>query len=267
MKQYQQYCFCFSLFLILACGSTKNFPLVPDFMENNRSSEINKRLDRDRLIRFLDYRAYKDSLIEYYEKDSVLNPGILMPRSSNLQVSAKWQMQFGNDSSKCIIRYRYSLKYYYTGHSAALDVIDILWKKKDSSEQYRSYELMSMKVEGMIQSPMFKDEIPFMFEEDKRAVDNSTGQLVISNDTLLIKPVSEFFKILEKQSLSEKTKKSVAAKTIVGLRLVKDSIVYAVLERYPQKLYSNDKIALYNKAATAEQMVIAAYFAAIEKFW
>jgi len=206
--------------------------MTAEFKDNNRSSKIDTRSFKDELIRFLDYRTYKDSLIGSYREDSILNFGISMPETSIQEVHYQNKMQFGYDSDKCTSQYQYFLRYYHMGRSVTLDIINQFSKKSNKTKKQKDI-LISVEATGTLQYKDFKNLIPFAFEEDKQNQENTTGQLVISNDTLVIKPIIEM--------------KSHSLKKLVGIQLEKGTIVYAALQGFPNKIFAQNKIFLYTK--------------------
>lgn len=227
--------------------------MTPEFTDNNRSSKIDTRWLKDELIRFLDYRTYKDTVISSYQEDSNFNPiRIFQPETSIKEVHYQNEMQFGYDSGKCTIHYQYFLKYYHFGGTLT-HIPDQSPKKSNKATRQQKDQFVSVLATGTIQYPPYKNLISFAFEEDKRSLENTNGQLVISSDTLLIKPIIEA--------------KSHSLKKLAGMQLDKGAIVYGALQRSPNKIFWRNKVFLYTKATAAEQMLIAAYFVVVARYF
>ena len=242
------YLLCGWLVVIAACSSPKELTMTPEFKENNRSSAIDKRLSKDNLVRFLDYRAYKDTLISIRQQDSTLNPGIILAGTSDIKINTEREMLFGNDSGKCIIHYHYLLTYHHTGRSAALSIYNLFSKGSKQINQEPEDKLAHVRATGSMQCAAFENVISFSFEEDRINEVNTCGKLVIGPDTFVLKPIN---------------KKSLSVNLLTGVQLEKGSIVYAMLQHFPEDIFARNKLFIYTKAAAAEQLTIAAYFAII----
>jgi hypothetical protein len=228
-----------NLLIVTACNSPKELFESKEFKENNRSSEIIIKNEPGKLMQFLDYTVYKDTGIRSGRKDSLANLGIITDRSSFTQINSESEMHFGNDSVKCIINY-----YSFTNSQNTVPAIkDLNAEKLYIPEKQPETKLINARLSGTIQYPGFKNMIPFYYN-------NHSGYILINRDSFVLKPIYQG--------------KWIPLQTLVGVQLVKENMVYGLVYFFTGLL--RKQVFLYTKASTAEQMLIAAYFAVIIRY-
>lgn len=245
MKKLTLNIFLACLVFLLACSSVKEIPMTAEFSTNNRFSEINKHTLGDYLISFLDYRAYENKVINIFSADSTINAGILAPEHWIRMDKMNAAMLFGTDSLKSRIAYNLVTLTNYQKHRSVLS--DIILKDPKSStydetDMYRIYTNVS----GTIINSLCEDSVRFSFESPQDP-ELTKGKLQIGKDCFLIRPFIR--------------SNPAAPVVLTGIELVKDSVVYAAMQRFPDNIYKRNKIFLYNKVTALEESVIAAYFA------
>lgn len=239
MKKYLTYGISGCLVLLFACSTPKEIFVTEEFRENNRSSSIEMRYFKDNKIRFLDYRAYRDTAIAFSRKDSLLNVGFIFRRYTITQYYTENELLFGNDSIQCNIHYTSRVTY----DISEPPVFDIFSKNPYYQDQEKQQKLTAAKAKGTIEYPGFKTTVPFTYED-------YAGWLLLGSDSFELKPIYQGnWKPLQ---------------TLIGVQLAKDNTVYGVIHSFRGLLHK--KVYLYTKASTSEQMITAAYFALIVKF-
>lgn len=247
MKQGRLYMILLCHLLIVSCTTIKELP--KEWKADYRYSSIDRRLFKDRLIRFLDYSAYKNTVISSSEADSTVTYGIIFPQSFYKINNVEQEMQFGNASDTCSIHYNYLVKYLYSSNRSLL--MDVLEKESYKKERQTTQKLEYFSCHGAITYRGKNGEIPFMFEETIEPNSKLSGQVIIDNDSLIIYPVSK--DILH------------TFKATQGVQLKKDNTVYALLLKTND--ISKNRIALIKRASLEEQLIVAAYFAVISWYY
>jgi hypothetical protein len=224
--------------LLLGCSTPKEIFVTDEFRDNNRSSSIEFRFFKDYLPRLLGYQVYKDSSIAYSSKDSANRIGLITRGSSLTLINGENEMQFGNDSIQCSIRYNFFLEY----ETTRPPVFNLFSKNPGYDDQQTKQSLGTVNVTGTIQYPGFATAIPFTYT-------NHSGQLLIEKDSFKLAPVYQGPKLM---------------KTFIGVKLLKGDTVYGTVNSFTGMM--KKKAFVYTKATAMEQLLIAAYFVIISRY-
>ncbi len=229
-----------TIVLFTSCSNTKQLFSSAEFEAHHVSSPVDQRFLKDGLVRFLDFSAFRDTVLHYEQKDSIVLHGGLFPGTTYRKYSSTHEMEFGKDHDKCMVHYTLYLDYELTGRSLAYEVVDIASKKQVVEKNYREDRLVSAKVIGEISYHAYKKAIPFIYE-------NYGGQIQSDSISFILKPVNQD---------NHKT-----LQTTIAVQLEKAGIVHGIIHHFTG--LSKKKIFLYTKSGVAEQMLVAAYFAVI----
>ncbi len=229
------------LLFVWGC-SPKDIIMTEEFRNNNRSSKFNFPGLNMELLQFLDYRVYSSRTLNISYNDSTINGGILFGADKIERPTSEKEFLFGVGSDTCTVHYYHSEIIRHHGRSAVISVVNLFSKKANKSPQETSDTHLADTTRGTIYSRDF-DNSSFSFENIKFQL-MATGELVIDNKTFLLKP------IISKNN------------NFQGLKLVKNDTMYAAISK---PFFNGDKIFLYTRATTKQQLVIAAYFAVIER--
>lgn len=235
-----------NIYLILAallctsCSNTKQLFSSAEFEAHHVSSPVDQRFLKDGLVRFLDFRVFRDTVIRYVQKDSIVQQGGTLPGTTISTYLSDHEMKFGNDKDQCMLHYTLYLEYEHAGRSLAYEVINIGSQKQVIEKKYQEERLISAKIIGRISYHAFKMTIPFIYE-------NYGGQIQSEPVSFILNPVKQV--------------NNKALQSIIGVELEKAGIVYGVIHTYTG--LSKKKLFLYTKTNASEQMLVAAYFAVI----
>ncbi|HEX5652096.1 MAG TPA: hypothetical protein VFX58_03415 [Chitinophagaceae bacterium] len=217
-----------------------------ELKENNRMDRIDRRLMKDGLTQFLGYRTFSDSLIHSSAIDSVVYPGVILPRTTHSQISYDRKAIFGNDSASCIIDYNTVTIYENTGSSLAGGIIN-LFRKNPQPEKEKEQTLLSKASTGEIHLSNFLDSISFNYLQQGGYL---SGQLIAGADTFILVSVAKG--------------KGMDSLQMTGyFQLMKGNTMYALFHRDSDFYFKKDRIFIYTKAKPWEQLLIAAYFGVI----
>ena len=227
------------------CTAPKEIPMSQELKENYRMDRIDRRLMKDGLTQFLGYRTFSDSLIHSSAIDSVIYPGVILPRTTHSQISYDRKATFGNDSASCIIDYKTVTIYENTGGSLAGGIIN-LFRKNPQPEKEKEQTLLSKASTGEIRLSNFQDSISFNYQQQGYL----SGQLIAGADTFIL--------------VSAAKGKGMDSLQMTGyFKLMKGNTMYALFHRDSDFYFKKDRIFIYTKAKPWEQLLIAAYFGVI----
>ena len=221
--------------LICSCGSV---PMTQEFKNNNRFSKFDARDFKPGLIRFLDYHVFKEVSLVSNHSDSIIRSGILLPGRSIEEDQLTREVCFGKEGDTCLIHYDLKDKYHHEGRSATVSVINAFSKKSNKIPQSVTYTNLGNEITGFIKYPALAGEASFSMK-NFHAVEYTYGQLLINQDTFLLRPAKGN-----------------------SLQLSKGDVTFAIIQQTIM-----DKIYIYTRASATEQMLIAAFFVVLERNW
>ena len=220
-----------------SCSTPKEIFVNDEFEANNRSSAVELRFLKDNKAHLLGYRIFRDTVIKSSQDARVSNMGILFPRNTVTEVNRESESVFGSDSLKCTIHYHVFYKLVETKPSALHS------RSLSKAEQEPKESITEVDINGYLYYPGIDGKIPFAYK-------NHVGFLLTGSDSLRLTPVYQGHGKL--------------AQTLIGVQLLKGDAVYGVVNSFTG--IGRKKAYLYTKATSAEQMIIAAYFAVVASY-
>jgi hypothetical protein len=256
------------LLLFTSCSGPRKLTelLFPEKLDSSfRSGIVNHLATGKNKFAVFEYRAFYDSLVNGFNKDSVLTSGIIFPASVLSGYAMEAKMLFGTDSLQYNIWY-INLYIYKktTEHSLLSDIILNPRKNDPAYDPYQSKTTHYKRLmDATVQSPLLKEDVIFHFEQARPGneynFDSSsiTGYIKTPEDSFFVKSL---FKEIPLHGKNVKP-----MQILQGYSLIKGEELLAFLQHSPmtKDLFRSglkDMLYIHPKATATEQALVAAYF-------
>jgi hypothetical protein len=240
------------------CKTFFNMQLPPAVNDSFRADKIHPRPLHLTGTSVLEYRVISDSTLAYFRGDTLINVGIIFPRSRLTGVITSNIRVFGSDSLVC--RLHYSARDIYLlseTHSLLSDIIlpPDKYKRSYSNEEPPQVTYYYRNFSGSLLYDIQKDSARFYFEMIKAKKDLDTasinGRIYYGADSLVVQAY-----------YIPSTKKEEQANIVYlleGFGFYRQGRLLGFLQYAPLIQQGREKLYLRSEASAEEQLLIAAY--------